>query len=217
MNNTWCVFTYQWSRTVGWPAGQPLRWLSLQHISSCSTWTASLAWRLSGKRCFWVAGEGVENTLFPRSEGNQGRSCWTEGWSLMTSWTRSAWRQKGREKVILQVDNQTLILAGVLVALQEGKCGVDTPIYCPIRVTYVQASGQFLFLMNTSCHMGLNILELIVSPVSLVPVQGLFLTSTCSAVLFFSSSIPLLCLCSPHSSHLCSQWLWRCWGSVLLP
>lgn len=94
MNNTWCVFAYRWSRTVGWPAGQQLRWLSPRHISSCSTWTASLAWRRSERRCFWAAGEGAESTPFPTSEGTRGRSYWREGWSLMTSWTRSAWGER---------------------------------------------------------------------------------------------------------------------------
>ena len=49
----------------------------------------------------------------------------------------------------------------------------------------MQASVQFLCPMNPSCHLGLDTLELIVSPIQPVPVQGLFLTSTCSTLLFF--------------------------------
>lgn len=44
--------------------------------------------------------------------------------------------------------------------------------------------------------MGLNILELIVSPIQPVPVQGLFLTSTCSTPFFFHP--PSLRLRLPH-------------------
>lgn len=59
--------------------------------------------------------------------------------------------------------------------------------------------------------MSLNTLELIVSPVQLVPVQSLFLTSTCSTVIFFSSLFPRFG--SVHSTYdvprFCSQWLHR--------
>lgn len=58
--------------------------------------------------------------------------------------------------------------------------------------------------------MSLNTLELIVSPVQLVPVQSLFLTSTCSTVIFY----PLFPrFGSVHSTYdvprFCSQWLHR--------
>lgn len=95
--NLICALTYLWSRRAGQPAGQQLRWQSPRHISSCSTWTASLAWRLSGRKCFWVAGEGAENTLFLRSRGTQERSYWRAGLSLMMSWTRSAWGEETQE------------------------------------------------------------------------------------------------------------------------
>lgn len=101
-----------------------------------------------------------------------------------------------------------------VVALWEGKHWADTSIYHPIqsperRVTYVQASAQFLFPMSPSCHMGLNILELIASPIQPVPVQGLLVTSTCSTLF----SLPFPRFSSIHPTYnvprFCSKWLQR--------
>ena len=141
MNNTCCMFTYRWSRTVGWPAGQQLRWLSQRHISSCSTWTASLAWRLSGKRCFWVAGEGEENTPSPKLEDNQEMSYWREGWSLTMSWIRNAWKTRERNDYIGRKTwrkcsfYSSILMLKVLKNLWESKHGADPPIYQSFQMT----------------------------------------------------------------------------------
>ncbi len=77
--------------------------------------------------------------------------------------------------------------------------------------------SNFSFPMNPSCHMGLNILKLIVPPIQSVPVQGLFLTSTCSTPFFF---LPFPRFASVHPTYdvprFCSQWLQRI-SAVPLP
>lgn len=90
--------TYLWNRPAESPGGGPRRWRTAQHISSCSIWRASSAWRPSWRRYSGAAGGAAACKRSLRSEGSPGKSCWRGACSPRRSWRESACREKGESQ-----------------------------------------------------------------------------------------------------------------------